>query len=76
MPFPGKLLEKNCTRLLLMELDANSILSGYQFGFRRGLSTSHAIFYFVKNIIDGINNKNVTAAAYLDFAQALDSVKL
>ena len=57
-----------------MELEANSILSPSQFGFRAGLSTSHAIFYYVKNIIDGINNKKVTASAYLDFARAFDSV--
>ena len=74
LPLPGKLLEKICTRFLLMELDINSILSPYQFGFRAGLSTSHAIFYYVKNIIDGINSKKITAAVYLDFARAFDSV--
>ena len=74
LPLPGKLLEKICTRLLLMELNLNTVLSPYQFGFRTGLSTSHAIFYYVKNIIDGINNKEVTASVYLDFARAFDSV--
>ena len=56
-----------------MELEANSILSPFQFGFRAGLSTSHAILYYVKNI-NGINNKKVTVPAHLDFAQAFDSV--
>ena len=74
LPLPGKLLEKICTRLLIMELNANSILSPFQFGFRAGLPTSHAIFHYVKNIIDGINNKKITASIYLDFARAFDSV--
>ena len=74
LPLPGKILEKICCRFLLMELDTNLILSRYQFGFRSGLSTSHAIFYYVKNITDGINDKNVTASVYLDFARAFDSV--
>ena len=60
--------------MLLNELNENAILSDEQFGFHAGLSTSHAIFHFVKYIIDGLNNKKVTAAVYLDFARAFDSV--
>ena len=67
-------MEKICSKLLLGELEENSILSPYQFGFRRGLSTSHAIFHFVKEIVDGINNRELTLATYLDFARAFDSV--
>ena len=74
LPLPGKILEKFCTKLLLSELDENDILSNAQFGFRKGLSTSHAIFHYVKNIIDSINRNDVTAAIYLDFARAFDSV--
>ena len=74
LPLPGKILEIICTNFLLGELEANNILSEYQFGFRRGLSTSHAIFHYVKHIVDGINNKDLTAAIYLDFARAFDSV--
>ena len=74
LPLPGKLLEKICTRFLLGELEENDILSKDQFGFRSGLSTSHAIHHYVKHIIDGINSKRITAAVYLDFARAFDSV--
>ena len=74
LPLPGKILEKICCRFLLMELNQKNILSPYQFGFRAGRSTSHAIFYYVKNIIDGINSKKVTTSVYLDFARAFDSV--
>ena len=63
-----------CTKLLLDELCENTILSDEQFGFRSGLSTSHAIHHFVKYIIDGINSKNITAVVDLDFARAFDSV--
>ena len=74
LPLPGKILEKICTRLLLGELDENAILSNEQYGFRAGLSTSHAIHHYVKYIIDGLNDKQITASVYLDFARAFDSV--
>ena len=74
LPLPGKILEKICTNYLMNDLKINNILSDYQFGFRSGLSTSHAVFHYIKCIIDGINNRGVTAAVYLDFARAFDSV--
>ena len=74
LPLPGKILEKICTQLLLNELNENTILSSEQYGFRAGLSTSQAILNYIKHIIDGLNNKKVTAAVYLDFARAFDSV--
>ena len=74
LPLPGKILEKYCTKLLMSELDENEILSDLQFGFRKGLSTSHAIFHYVKNITDSINKNDITSAIYLDFARAFDSV--
>ena len=74
LPLPGKILEKNCTKFLLEELYENGILSNEQFGFRSGLSPSHAIHHYVKYIIDGINIKNITASVYLDFARTFDSV--
>ena len=74
LPLPGKLLEKICTKFLLDELDENAILTKEQFGFRAGLSTSHAIHGYVKYIIDGLNSKSITASIYLDVARAFDSV--
>ena len=74
LPLPGKILEKICTKYLLNDLNLNNILSDYQFGFRHGLSTSHAVFHYTKGIIDGMNNKDTTASVYLDFARAFDSV--
>ena len=74
LPLPGKILEKICTKYLSEELDEHAVLSKDQFGFRTGLSTSHAVHHYVKYIIDGMNNKNITAAVYLDFARTFDSV--
>ena len=74
LPLPGKILEKNCSKFLLCELEENDVLSPSQFGFRKELSTSHAIFHYVKHIVDNININKVTASAYLDFARAFDSV--
>ena len=74
LPLPGRLMEKICTKFILNELTVNNILSDFQFGFRKGLLTSHAIFHFVRQIAEGINNEKLTAAVYLDFARAFDSV--
>ena len=59
---------------LLSELTQNNILSKDQYSFRNGLSTAHAVQYFVKYIVDNIISKKVTAAIYLDFSRAFDSV--
>ena len=74
LPLPGKILEKICSKFLLVELEENDVLSPFQFGFRKELSTSHVIFHYVKHIVDHININKVTASAYLDFARAFDSV--
>ena len=58
IPLPGKLSEKICTKFLLNELHENKILT-----------TSHAIFHFVKQIADGIDSKQSTAAVFLDLPE-------
>ena len=55
-------------------MSVNNILTEVQFGFRGGRSTAHAIQYLVKYITESINNRRITAAVYLDFSRAFDSV--
>ena len=49
---PGKLLEKIIYSQLLHYLDVNKILAENQYGFRRGLSTSMAIFEVLKQLYE------------------------
>ena len=74
IPLIGKLMEKLCTNLLNNHLEYNNILCNEQYGFRPKRSTSLAIFNYVKNITDQINQKKIVGAIYLDFAKAFDSI--
>ena len=55
---PSKLLEKIIHSQLYHHLDVNNILSAHQYGFRKGLSMSIAIFNVLKNLYENWNDKN------------------
>ena len=74
IPLIGKLMEKMCNSLLMRHLEFHSLLCDEQYGFRPKRSTSNAIFNFLKNIIDEINNRKIVGAIYLDFSKAFDSI--
>ena len=74
IPLIGKLMEKMCNSLLMRHLEFHSLLCDEQYGFRPKRSTSNAIFNFLKNIIDEINNRKIVGAIYLDFSKAFDLV--
>ena len=46
----------------------------FQFGFRSGHSTYHALAYLINNVKLELNNRKTTAAVYFDIAKAFDSV--
>ena len=54
---PGKLLERIIHSQLSHYIETNKILSGNQYGFRKGLSTSLAIFDVLKVLYENWNNK-------------------
>ena len=74
IPLIGKLMEKLCNSLLLNHLEVNNILCDEQYGFRPKRSTNVAIFNFLNNIINEINNRKTVGAMYLDFSKAFDSI--
>ena len=55
-------------------LEIKNLLCDEQYGFRPKRSTSTAIFNFLKNIIDEINNRKIVGTIYLDFSKAFDSI--
>ena len=71
---PGKLLEKIIHTQLYHYLDVNNILSSNQYGFRKGLSTSVAIFDVLKNLYENWNDKNFTGCIFIDFSRAFDTI--
>lgn len=74
IPLPGKLLEK-CIHMQLYDfLESNHLLNEFQYGFCRGKNTSQAIFNYLDNIYQNINNSIDTIAVYVDFRKAFDTV--
>ena len=74
IPLVGKLMEKLCNSLLTKHLDLHNLLCKEQYGFRPKRSTSTAIFNFLKNIVEDINNHKIVGTMYLDFSKAFDSI--
>ena len=72
----GKILEKIVTTKITNEVQDKSILSDYQFGFRKHTSCTHALLRFTSSIHthihEGVNNGST--AVLLDLKAAYDSV--
>ena len=70
----SKILEKVVAIRLTSFLDAEKILSKFQFGFRKSHSTSHAMVHFMNSISQAINAKKHTIAIFCDLRKAFDTV--
>ena len=71
---PGKLLERIIHVQLYHYLDVNNILSPNQYGFRKGLSTSVAIFNVLTKLYENWNDRNLTVCIFIDFSRAFDTI--
>ena len=71
---PGKLLEKIVHNQLYNYLQLYNILSDKQFGFRKGLSTSLAIYDVLREMYANWNDKCYSGCAFIDFSRAFDSI--
>ena len=74
LPVASKILERAVQIQLPQHLDKSSQLSPFQCGFRKNHSTQDAVTYFTDCIRKGIDEGCVTAAVFVDFRKAFDSV--
>ena len=74
IPLPGKLLEKLIHEQVYFYFNENNILNNKQYGFRPGMSTSHAIFDVLKILYDGWDKKVYTGCIFVDFARAFETI--
>ena len=72
---PGKLLERIIHTQLSQYLDKYNILSDNQYGFRKGLSTSLAIFDVLKELYHNWNEKYFSGCVFVDFSRAFDTIR-
>ena len=70
----SKILEKIVYHRMIKFTDKNAVFSPYQFGFRPGCSTVHAIIDIIANCIDNINQQLFSGILFLDLSKAFDIV--
>lgn len=72
-PF-SKILERLIYDQLFIYLEKKNILYDYQFGFRKGHSTEHAILETIENLKTAIDDNKITCGIFLDFSKAFDTI--
>ena len=74
LPVLSKIIEKIVHRQLISFLDRNSLLSQFQFGFRRGLSTELAATLLLDNIRREVDSGKLVGAVFIDLSKAFDTI--
>ena len=70
----SKIFEKLIYSRLISFFQKNSILHDSQYGFRNGMSTTHAVLDVLTSTSDQINNEQYTGLILLDLKKAFDTV--
>ena len=72
-PF-GKVLERLVYDQLVSYLEKECLLFNFQFGFRKGHSTEHAILETVEKLKSAVDDQKITCGIFLDFSKAFDTI--
>ena len=67
LPFFSKIYEKVMANFFINFLDANGILSNFQFGFRHKHSTTHAIITLTERISKSLDTGKIVCGIFIDF---------
>ena len=70
----NKILEKILYKRIYAFLEEQNILYEFQYGFRKGHSTEHALIEIVDKIKFAIDNNELTCGIFLDLSKAFDTV--
>ena len=74
LPLPTKIIEKIVHNRLTTYLEENNFLDSKQRGFRKNQSTVKTIANLTNDIFEGIYNREMTLACFIDMAKAFDTV--
>ena len=69
----SKIFEKLIYSRLISFFQKNCVLHDSLYGFRNGMSTTHAVLDFLTSTFDQINNEQYTGLILLDFKKAFDT---
>lgn len=70
----SKVLEKLVYDQLISFLEKHNILFEYQFGFRKGHSSEHAMLETIDNLKTALDQNMLTCGIFLDFSKAFDTI--
>ena len=70
----SKIFEKILHAQITEHLDKFQIMTPFQFGFRKNISTQDALVYVTESIRNQIDLKKIVHAALLDLSKAFDSI--
>ena len=70
----SKIFEKLILMQITEYLSSNNLLNDYQFGFRKGRSTSDALLCLTEKIYENIERKESSLLLLLDLTKAFDSI--
>lgn len=74
VPVLSKIIEIIVGKQLMCFLEKNKLISHEQFGFRKGLSTTHALIHLVDEILESYEKKDFAAITFCDLSKAFDLV--
>ena len=74
LPLPGNIIEKLLHSQLINHLENNSLLNSKQNGFRKFHNTSDSVFRLCYDLSTSMKKNHHTAAVFVDFAKAFDSI--
>ena len=67
LPYPSKLIEKVVNHQIAYHFECNNYLCHNQHGFRKGLSTSTAIFVYVQFLYDNYDKGKSSSSVFIDY---------
>ena len=70
----SKIFEKILHAQRTEHLDKFQIMTPFQFGFRKNISTQDALVHVIESIRNRIDSKKIVHAALLDLSKAFDSI--
>ena len=70
----AKIIERLAKNYFVEFLEEHSLISGRQFGFRKGRSTDDAIGYMTRKVLAAMDDGNKVICIYQDLAKAFDTV--
>ena len=74
LPFPSKIIERVVNHQLVYHFECNNYLFHNQHGFRKGLSTSTAIFDYVQFLYDSYDRIKSSSSIFIDYSRAFDTI--